>query len=166
MFSKPAPVVEPEPAPEVGTRVPMPEAPVALVELSLSLDEPSVGWVAYLATKGVEIVEDDLGREAILRVDARQLFSEHRADEVRKAEHRARQEREAERADRLWRAQLPQGVSAAAIPPGLTFAEAAWSAELDSVGYRPRRTTMAEDLFDNSGTLTFHSLTGHAAGEE
>ena len=45
------------------------------------------------------------------------------------------------------------------IPAGMTYAAAALSAELDAVGYRPRRSSVAEDLLDNGGGgLVFHSL--------
>jgi hypothetical protein len=132
--------------------------PVPLSVLSLDLNPPATGWHAYLTGRGIEVVTDDLGRSAIGRADAKQLFDEQHEAEARKAEMRAAVERQAVEADRLWRAALPHGVSADLIPAGSTFAEAALSAELDSVGYRPRRATMAEDLFSRDKTMVYHPI--------
>jgi|SRR5215203_3857681 len=49
---------------------------VPLSVLSLDLDPPTTGWPAYFAARGVPILEDDIGRPAIVRSDARQLFVE------------------------------------------------------------------------------------------
>jgi hypothetical protein len=49
------------------------------------------------------------------------------------------------------------------VPDGMTYAEAARSAELDSQTYRPGRRSLVEDLLDNSG-ITFHPIQ-HSAGE-
>jgi hypothetical protein len=69
-----------EPAPDVIPR----ESPVPLSVLSLDLEQPPIGWAAYLGNIGVEIVEDDLGRPSIHRHDARRLIAEHRDHEVRR----------------------------------------------------------------------------------
>ena len=121
------------------------------------------GWTAYLNNIGVEVVEDSIGRSAIAHNDARRLFDEHREAEAVKAELRARQEREAIESDQRFRAQLGAGVPASAIPAGLSYAEAVQSAELDAQSYRPRRTSVVEDLLSNDG-ITFHPIQ-HEADE-
>jgi hypothetical protein len=153
MFNKAA-------AAEVETTVPpLPEPLIPLSVLSLDLSEPPIGWTSYLNNIGVEIVEDSIGRSAVSSVDARMLISEHRADEVRKAELRAAAEKRAVEADPQLRAQMPAGVK---VPHGMTYAEAAKAAELDALTYQPRRRSPLEDALDNSG-MTFHSLAEHEA---
>jgi hypothetical protein len=133
---------------------------VPLSHLSLDLSEPPSGWVAYLTGRGVAVVDDDLGRPSISRAAARMLFDEHRADEARKAEMRAESEKRAVEADQRFRAQLSGGV---AIPAGMSYGEAAKAAELDAQSYRPRRTSLVEDLLSNDG-ITFHPIQ-HEADE-
>jgi hypothetical protein len=155
------------PAVEVGHDVIVTaEPPVPLSVLSLDLAPPPIGWVAYLNNIGVEIVEDSIGRSAVSSADARLLISEHRRAEEVKAEMRARQEREAIEADRQFRARLGRGIPASVIPAGSTYVAAVQSAELDAVGYRPRRTSVAEVLLSNSpGEVVFHSLAEHDADD-
>ena len=62
----------------------------------------------------------------------------------------------------ICRASLGVGVPASAIPPGLSYAEAVASAELNAQTYRPRASVVA-DALDNSG-MTFHSF-GPASDE-
>jgi len=64
-------------------------------------------------------VIDDIGRSAIARADARQLFDEHRENEARKAQMREAAERQAIERDQQWRAQLSGGVPWYEIPPGV-----------------------------------------------
>jgi hypothetical protein len=61
------------------------------------LPEPAGGWVAYLAGRGIEVITDDIGRDAISRDDARLLIAERRAAEARKREVAERQERQGSR---------------------------------------------------------------------
>ena len=49
------------------------------------------------------------------------------------------------------------------IPHGMTYGQAVASAELDSVGYRPRASVVA-DALDNSG-MTFHPIGGGVEGD-
>jgi hypothetical protein len=86
-------------------------------------------------------VVDDVGRSAISRVAARQLFDEHRASEARKAELRAAAEQRAIETDQQFRAQLGRGVPASAFA-GMTYGQAVASAELDSQAYRPRASVV------------------------
>ena len=124
----------------------------------MDLPVPPIGWAAYLNNIGVEIVEDGIGRSA----DARLLISQHRADEARKAEVRAESERRAVEADQRWRASLGHGVK---VPDGMTYVEAAQSAELDRLagGYRPGRRSLVEDVLDNDG-MSFHPIQHEADG--
>jgi hypothetical protein len=92
------------------------------------------------------------------------LLSEHRVDELRKAEMRAAAEKRAVEADQRWRASLPSGVLAGALPPGMSYAEAVHQASLDSLTYQPRRTSVVEDLLSNDG-ITFHPIQ-HGPDEE
>ena len=155
MFKTPPPdaeVISP-----VGERTSEPLVPLS--HLGLDLPVPPIGWTGYLNNIGVEIVEDGIGRGAVSAADARMLIAEHRADEVRKAEVRAAAEKRAIEADQQWRASLGHGVK---VPDGVTYAEAAQSAELDSLTYRPR-ASVVEDLLSNDG-MTFHPVR-HEADE-
>jgi hypothetical protein len=152
MFNK-ATVAEPVPDVEVPPDV------IPVSHLSLDLDEPPIGWVAYLTGRGVAVVEDDLGRPSIPRAAAKMLFDEHRADEVRKAEMRAECEKRAVEADREWRAQMPRGVPWYEIPDGVLPVVALTAADRAA---QPRRTpSQAEWLFGEvDDTMVFHSLQG------
>jgi hypothetical protein len=143
---------------EPAVKVPVEEL-IPLVILALSLDAPPQGWAAHLADRDIEVLRDDIGREAIARSDARQLFVERAQNEARRKELLARADEAAIEYDRRFRASIGAGIPASAIPAGATYAEAMLAAELDSRTYQPHRATMAEDLFDNSGTLTFHPIT-------
>jgi hypothetical protein len=134
---------------------------IPLSVLSLDLPEPPIGWPAYLSSRDIAVVEDSIGRSALPSADAKLLISEHRADEVRKAQVRAEAEKRAIESDQRFRAQLSGGV---ALPAGLSYAEAAKAAELDAHAYRPRRRSLVEDLLANDG-ITFHPIQ-HGAEEE
>jgi hypothetical protein len=57
---------------------------VALSILELDLEPPSSGgWDANLAGRGIPVVDDDIGRKAIYRADARLLITERRDAEQR-----------------------------------------------------------------------------------
>jgi hypothetical protein len=143
----------PDPLPLKVVEVPAADF-IPLSHLSLDLDEPPIGWVAYLGNIGVEVVEDDIGRPALSRTDARMLIAEHHDNEVRKAELRAAAEKRAIEQDQAFRASLGHGVK---VPDGMSYAEAARAAELDSQTYRPGRRSLVEDLLDNSG-ITYHPI--------
>jgi hypothetical protein len=84
--------------------------PVPLSELERDLPVPVDGWAAELGRRGVEVVEDDLGRAAVDRVTARLLFTEARENEARVARHRLEVEQLAIAADAARRAAIPRGV--------------------------------------------------------
>jgi len=152
MFSKPAAPVESAPA------VMRDVSPVPLSVLSLDLEQPPIGWLAYLGNIGVEIVEDDLGRPSIHRHDARRLIAEHRDNEVRKAEVRAAAEKRAIESDQAFRASLNRGVPTSVIPADSTYAQAAMVSQLNELDYRPQRTSLMEEVFSNSKEMTIHPL--------
>ena len=50
---------------------------IPITHLALDLDEPTAGWAAMLAERGVAVEEDDLGRPSIPRQVLGDLLSEH-----------------------------------------------------------------------------------------
>jgi hypothetical protein len=101
----------------------MVEQVVPLSELERDLVAPAGGWVAELEGRGVEIIQDDLGRAAITRAAARLLFTERRAQEEAAARHRVEVERRVIEADKAFRASLPAGIRSDAVPAGVSAAE-------------------------------------------
>ena len=133
---------------------------IPLSHLSLDLDAPGGGWPAYLVGRGVPALEDDLGRPAIAYADARQLFAEREAAEVRRREVVARNDAEVE-ARRL--ASTRPGWT---LPAGMSVAEAIAAAEYAEHGYSgPRRRTPVEDALDPDGGLVFHPIRDEPAGD-
>jgi hypothetical protein len=94
--------------------------PVPLTELERDLPAPAAGWAAELAGRGVAVVLDDLGRPSITRAAARDLFTEHRENEARNARKRAEIEQRVIEADQAFRAALPAGIPAGAVPEGIS----------------------------------------------
>ena len=137
----------------------MNDQPIPLSELERDLDAPGGGWPAYLAGRGVRILEDDIGRPAISRSDARQLFVERRESEARARELRERQEAEAE-ARRV--ASIPAGIPWWKIPEGVSPAQAMGAAD-PMTG--PRRRTPLEDALAGDG-MTFHPIRSEPDGGE
>jgi hypothetical protein len=114
------------------------EEPVPLSHLGLDLDVPAIGWVFYLTGRGVSVLVDDLGRDSISRVDAKQLLDERRQAEIRRREVAERQEQQAIEADRQWREHLNPGLPWYEIPPGVSAAELWAAAEKDA---KPKHAT-------------------------
>jgi hypothetical protein len=152
MFRNTAPAAEP--APDVDV-VMDPAGLVPLSVLALDLPEPPGGWPAYLASRGVPVLTDDIGRLAIARAEARQLLDEQREAEAHAREVAARQEREAVERDRAVRAALPTGLHWTDIPAGVSAAEL-WAAhEKDS---QPKRRSVLEHALSNTGEMVFHPI--------
>ena len=126
---------------------------VVLTHLQLDIEQPPEGWNVFLAGRGIEVVEDDLGRPAIVRADARPLFAERRRAQFRSREVLARQEREAIEADQLRRASIWKGLPADRIPVGARPAEAMLAAARDA---QPRRQSVLQHALSNEGALEFH----------
>ena len=131
---------------------------IPLSVLQLGPDPPTAGWPAYLGSRGVSIVEDDLGRPAIARADARQLFVERRESEVRRCEVAARNDAQVE-AQRL--ASVRPGIPWWEIPEGVTPGEAMTAGDKMT---GPRRRTPLEDALSGNGT-TFHPLRSEDGGQ-
>jgi hypothetical protein len=129
---------------------------IPISHLSLDLDaSPPGGWDAYLDGRGIPVVFDDIGRKAVSRDDARQLFDEHREAEVRRWEAAKRADEQAVEADRLRRAQIWQGVPADHMPPGAAPAAVMLQASRDA---QPRRQSVLQEALSNSEGMTYHSL--------
>jgi hypothetical protein len=129
--------------------------PVPLSELARDLPEPAVGWAVELERRGIEIVEDDLGRAAITRAVARAIFAEHRENEVLMARHREEIEQRVIAADEARRAAMPRGVPAGMIPAGLTGGQMMMAADPMSGA---RRESPVEHALRNSGSAVYHPL--------
>jgi hypothetical protein len=94
--------------------------PIPLAVFELDYPTPPLGWAAELGRRGVAIVLDDIGRPSIPRAAARDLLTEHRENEARKARLREEIERRAIAADEARRAALPKGIPAGAVPEGVS----------------------------------------------
>jgi hypothetical protein len=129
--------------------------PVPLSVLALDLDTPAVGWVAELNRRGVAVIEDDLGRQAIDRSSARAIYSEHFESEARKARKAQELEAQLVAADELRRALLPKGIPANEVPPGMSPAGWLMATEPVPAG----RVSVVEDALAGSGTI-YHPLGG------
>ena len=129
------------------------DGPVPISQLALDLPEVSVG---YLNGRNIPVVVDDIGRDAISRDAARQLFTEHRENQLRAQEVAARQEQKAVEEDRRFRAALYRGQPWHELPVGVSAAEA-WAAADRAA--RPKRTSVLEDSLSHQGTV-FHPISG------
>ena len=136
---------------------------IALSVLQLDLPQPPEGWAAYLGRRGIAIVPDSLGRDAIGHDAARRLLDERRADELRRARHLAVAEAEAVEADRVKFAQIWRGVDASAIPEGVQPATAMLQAARDSL---PKRSSVLEESLSNSKEMSYHAFSAHPDEEE
>jgi hypothetical protein len=129
------------PAAEPVLDVTPPADLISLVELSLSLPEPS-DWALFLGRRGISFQSDDLGRDSISRGDAKRLLDEQRANELRIRALHAEREREAVEADQRRRAHIWTGIPAINLPPGVSASTAMLAAAEDS---QPRRTSMLQE---------------------
>jgi len=128
---------------------------VPLSHLSLDLPAPEIGWLAELQRRGIEILQDDIGRSSVPRDIARMLIAEQAAAEMRKREVMARIEQQAEQHDQQFRAQLWQGLPSEYLPPGASPAAVMLQAAKDA---RPRRQTPLQHALSNTGELIYHPL--------
>jgi hypothetical protein len=127
---------------------------VPLFELEFDLPSPVEGWPAFLGARGIAIIPDDLGRDAVSRQAARRLLDERREQKLRQAALARLAEQQAVEADELRRASIWKGVPAAALPPGALPSSVMLQAAKES---RPKRTSVLEDSLSGNGTV-FHSL--------
>jgi hypothetical protein len=120
--------------------------PISL--LSLDHSEPTSGWEAMLAARGIELIEDDLGRMAIRREDARALMGERRGWELASAEEKARRQEEAARNSRPVPPGIPRPAGADAA---LSAYEVMRGADADAEQSDPaRRLTPQEEFLKGS----------------
>jgi hypothetical protein len=140
---------------QAAARVAMPE-PVPLSVLSLDHPEPAGGWNVYLHERNIPVGEDDLGRPAIARVDARQLFAEQRNAEAERARHLAAAERAAIEQDRVRFAQIWKGVAATELPVGVGAGDAMLAAARQA---QPKRQSPLEAALSNSPEMAYHAFT-------
>ena len=115
------------------------------------------GGTAYLSARHIAVVADDLGRLAITRSDARQLFDERRELEARAAEQRARLEQQAIEQDRQFRAQLNRGVPWYETP-GLTPVQALLQPEYANRPRSVHQTLLDDALAGGGSTMVYHEL--------
>jgi hypothetical protein len=135
-----------------ATHAALPE-PVPLSVLSLDHPQPGEGWARYLHERNIPVGEDDLGRAAVSRDDARQLLAEQRKTELRKREALAEQERAAVEQDRVKFASIWKGLAADDLPVGVAAGDAMIAAA--RAGQPKRRTPVEEALSGES--MTFHA---------
>jgi hypothetical protein len=115
---------------------------IPLSVLELDLPAPTTGWASHLADRDIEIVLDDLGRAAITRADAKQLFDEQREAEARQRELAEQRDREAMERERAFRAALPKGVPCYELPAGMSPADALMRTGLEAERPRSVYTTL------------------------
>jgi hypothetical protein len=138
----------------------MPERPVPLSELERDLPAPADGWAAELDRRGVAVIEDDLGRASVPRSVARDLFAEAREQRQVAARRRAEIERRAIEADQRFRAGLPAGIPAGAVPEGISAGQLLMLSDPERQG--ARRSSVVEDALANDGALIYHSIRDEA----
>ena len=149
MFRNTATATEPAPV-EVE---PVDLIPLSVLELDLSA--PTTGWEPFLAVRGIGIVSDDVGRDAVSRDDARTLLAEKREGERRAREAAAAAERQAVEADRVRRASIWGGIPAIDLPPDVSAASAMFAADKAA---QPKRVSVLQHALSNSEGLVFHPI--------
>jgi len=70
---------------------------IPVSHLSLDLNAPTVGWAISLEGRGIQLVTDDLGRQAISRADFAGLIAEQSDRERRSVEEARRRAEEAQK---------------------------------------------------------------------
>ena len=144
--------VQPEPPRVAG---PIETVPLSVLKLDL---DPGEEWATFLGRRAIAIVPDVLGRDSIGHDAARRLLDERRAEQLRQQKLAAVYEAEAVEADQQFRATVGKGVPTSVIPADSTYAQAALAAQLNDLDYRPRRTSVMEEIFSNSKEMTIHPL--------
>lgn len=136
---------------------------VPVTHLALDIPEPGNGWPAELASRGIPVVDDDIGRPAIAIGAARDLVAEHRENEAIKARHRVEMERQAVEADRRFRASLPAGIGPDSVPIGVSPAELMMLS--DPLDQSARRQSVLEHALEHQdGAVVFHSVAAPTGG--
>lgn len=114
---------------------------IPVSHLGLDLDEPTSGWPTFFAERGVEPVEDDLGRASVPRQVLGDLLAEHREREALVAAQCAKQAAALE-------APVPVGVPALdnATPYESLVAAGGVVTPSQEFGERPRPNFLEEEL--------------------
>jgi hypothetical protein len=128
--------------------------PVPLSVLALDLPVPAGGWPAEL------VVLDDLGRAAVSRETARALLAEARSQQEAAARKREELERQAVAADQRFRASLPAGIPAGAVPEGISAGQLMMLSDPQAQG--ARRRSVLEDALAGGG-IVFHPVGGESS---
>ena len=121
-----------------------PADPIPLSVLELDLPAPAVGWLVELDRRGIQVVDDDIGRPSISRDDAKMLLHEQREVEARRREMAAEAERQAIEADRAFRATLNKGVEWWRLPDNMAPGDAMALAAAQS----DRQKSVQEELLE------------------
>jgi hypothetical protein len=147
------------PAAEPAHDMEVPPDVIPLSHLELDLPTPVEGWTVFLATRGIEVTLDDIGRMAVARDDARLLLTEKRERQAEQARRRKLAEAQAVADDQIRRAQIWQGIPADDLPPGVAPAAVMLQASKDA---RPKRTSVLQEALAGSETLTYRPLPASA----
>ena len=133
---------------------------IPLSVLALDLDEPGGGWVAAFTAAGVPVVEDDIGRASVCRVDAARLITERREAAARAWE--ASERRIAALAADQARSERYAGIPADRIPDGVLPVTALLQAAKDA---EPKRRSVLEDALAGRGVV-YHPIGNGGIGED
>jgi hypothetical protein len=117
---------------------------VPLSILALDFDEPTAGWSVFFRERGIEPTEDDLGRPAIRREDARAMMVELREWEFKSAEETRRRQEELVRESRPVLRGIPRPAGADAA---LTAYEVQRGADADAERFDPHRRLSPHEEF-------------------
>jgi hypothetical protein len=128
---------------------------IPLSHLSLDLPVPATGWLAELERRGIEVLDDDLGRPSVARGAVRMLIAEERQREQLRRDKAAAAEKAAVAADEQFRARLWAGVRADRMPSDARPSDVMLAAAKDAL---PRRRSVLEEALANDSGMTFHSL--------
>ena len=101
--------------PEVIVRKCVGCSTIPLSHLSLDLAVPTAGWPSFFSSRGVEVVDDDLGRPAVPRSAVADLIAERAADQERRVREQARRARERKPRPTVPGIRVPAGTTASAL---------------------------------------------------
>jgi len=88
---------------------------------ALDYDRPMNGWPAFLEANGIEVLTDDIGRDAITRADAHRLIEQRKQRDAQIAEERARRLVEKKRPRAPIGIPAPVGSNASALEVMMSY---------------------------------------------
>jgi hypothetical protein len=136
--------------------------PVPLSQLGLDVPEPPAGWVFELERRGIPIVLDDIGRPSISRDAARDLLAKRHEQQQAAARRREAIERRVIEADQRFRASLPAGIPAGAVPEGISAGQLMM---LSDPMQGSRRESVVADALKNDGRLIYRPIRDEQADQ-